>query len=1465
MTTAESQCERWLAAARSALQTTSAAPIDTLECVDAGIQHRRSLDDERGSLALRDTLVRMIAQLQYHALEQIALRLRSLSAESDSLRADVSDHLEQWLRRDEVHAAQLLSAAASADGYGVFQCDSFEADLQWYSLIAAHLEGEPEPDRAYAVQSRLDHLSRSIADIPLSPNATEATRRHCRELLRACDELHRSYLKDRIADEVEYPLGAASPLSLWNRRFQLSRLEGDYLAIHSAGVGLPDDPDSSRAVAAHSPGESVDVAHSATATTTLDARREELASLAEERLDMLQPSEREHVCQELALAAREESNDLLALCEDEPLPIAVERLRMEVCDLRRLARTGRRVSHLSSPKAGKQPADVLTKTAVRLLRRTRNELQEKKLSLRMERLFGRTAVAWIENTVMALIVVLTSLILTELALDSVGRLTPALRALFAWADLAICSIFLGEFFLKVSLAEGRLRYFRRHFVVDFLASIPYGFLTHGLGRIEIVGEEAGLLRLLRFLRLPQFARYIRMAQPMIRAGRLLFFLLRTMDRLVRKHAAVFNQNILLFQPRAIGFEEHAYRMRLARMREHFSQGSRQMEQNLSPQARLARVELSLAELRVRYECLPTTAVPEPMPRSSYGREIPAEEVIRELIEMTPERLVQRMGPGFPETLARYVRFFDLPLVRRLPMLRTLIAARDRGAGEVAALAANQMGYLLQGVLNVGYFLADLHGTISGPIFLDRLGTLLVSATARNAKRLILIGTIFVILYAFVRWLGVNWLKGLFSTIQSIFGLPLLILGGICLVVMLLGRWLKSLANQASEAGERLVEAQFAAQTKTLKARYIASDLCFLADRVITPELVLRSSDDVDAKAKPLGVSAQSLLERAAQSILPSGLFGDAERFDVSQLGDELLFLRTVALLHHDYLDSGLFRPTDTKTTTQLLGNLALANLRRSNIADLLDGRRLRALDLSRSSGSLFGGPYMWFNYMTRIITEETAKRIIDFNRHAIPLSRLACAPAETRDRYRDWVARRLGIPASSVPLPQSVGEFGNQPALASDTSVALAQPAFESVDFTTMDFLLHDPRRDSDIEQKYGPLVLKLVRDDRKRGLRRAFRSFPLHRFAASERTLNPFTLYLDYCSGGRVLLLPLRIVWLALKGMGLFVRQIWRTVQELLNPPAIPHERIEEDSFAIALRKIHRMRKPGFVASLWLRARLDVEYLGIPIPGAPLAAPTGAKIEDDLNFIGSTRRERLAAELIATSQRRRLNAMLPTLTALGVQADTLPEFLSANYPHLAHRSAEVMRALTMAWVTDYEGLASLAASIDGLRRFIPFAARLDHDGAAIPDGLPDSVKRRVGRGRLQARSNRPALRGVLARLGFSSLDETATRRVLRMLRRHWPLVRGWVGTIQALPAGPDVFDILGARIREVILRTDLWSDQIVVLRTLQSLTVLDVYHYCRMVWNLGGYGDRDGEEFPARLPMSHEPFDWSDCVSVGA
>ena len=78
-----------------------------------------------------------------------------------------------------------------------------------------------------------------------------------------------------------------------------------------------------------------------------------------------------------------------------------------------------------------------------------------------------------------LILALIGLIVAETMLEraSVAGLSAGQHRLFAWLDLAICSVFLFEFALKLTLAPHRFTYFLRHMAIDFVASLPFGFLA----------------------------------------------------------------------------------------------------------------------------------------------------------------------------------------------------------------------------------------------------------------------------------------------------------------------------------------------------------------------------------------------------------------------------------------------------------------------------------------------------------------------------------------------------------------------------------------------------------------------------------------------------------------------------------------------------------------------------------------------------------------------------------------------------------------------------------------------------------------------------------------------------------------------------------------------------------------------------------------------------------------------------
>ncbi|MFO0888869.1 MAG: hypothetical protein U0790_06935 [Isosphaeraceae bacterium] len=264
-----------------------------------------------------------------------------------------------------------------------------------------------------------------------------------------------------------------------------------------------------------------------------------------------------------------------------PLPRAVKRLELAQEDLGRLTQILRRI--VRAPGTGPDPVvgggGRATRTARRIPTtpsrrcgpasgshggletwngsRARSAASGRRSSWpsALEQLLGpRTARGGGGRRLLADLPARPGLILAEALLDRAPWLSDFHRAAFAWADLAICSVLLAEFALRLCLAPSKGLYFRRHFVIDFLASLPFGFLAyqlqvaHAEAAMGRAGETLRLLSYLRFGRLVQVVRYVRVVLPVLRLVRLLLFLLRLSDRLVRKHAGLLNRNIVLFEP-----------------------------------------------------------------------------------------------------------------------------------------------------------------------------------------------------------------------------------------------------------------------------------------------------------------------------------------------------------------------------------------------------------------------------------------------------------------------------------------------------------------------------------------------------------------------------------------------------------------------------------------------------------------------------------------------------------------------------------------------------------------------------------------------------------------------------------------------------------------------------------------------------------------------------------------------------
>ena len=204
-------------------------------------------------------------------------------------------------------------------------------------------------------------------------------------------------------------------------------------------------------------------------------------------------------------------------------------------------------------------------------------------------------------------------------------------------------------------------------------------------------------------------------------------------------------------------------------------------------------------------------------------------------------------------------------------------------------------------------------------------------------------------------------------------------------------------------------------------------------------------------------------------------------------------------------------------------------------------------------------------------------------------------------------------------------------------------------------------------------------------------------------------------------------------------------------------------------------------------------------------------------------------------------------LDRFGWTFDELPAYLAREIPFLANRGGEALRALVAACILDHNDIATLALSIGGLKRVLAHAA----DSTPRPEKDPKRAPR-PGRQPPQAMAPGPSLQAARHRPVRAPLLSRRTTwpsggAILRYLRRHRRVVRGWIKVVLG-QGDRDPWATVKARMRDVLLRTDLWSDQILVLRAVQSLTMLDLQHNCELVWNLGGYTRPEpGDSEPGR------------------
>lgn len=1028
----------------------------------------------------------------------------------------------------------------------------------------------------------------------------------------------------------------------------------------------------------------------------------------------------------------------------------------------------------------------------RVRRRGRRSLRaadDRELVRRTESVLGRRGVAFVENTSFVLLVV----VLVVLLLEALVAFTPGQLRMLHWIDGLACAFFIAEFLFKFGLSPHRGSWFVRNAVTDLLPAIPAVlFLLPGTD-VPAGAQDAAGVRLLRFFRVTWVARYVQALRPLLAPLRLVLLMVRGMDGLVRRFAPLLDRNFVFFagagEPpvhavtrRELVFESVARERSLAEL---LPAGVRREVLD----GRLRAVAVRAASMPGSWERL--------RPESLMARDVPVERACEFLFALGPADVGSHLSPGDLRALDRVVQVVRVPPVRWLPLIRRFVTGPlPATAEERVVQLGRRVAEWLQGWQDRLEFFADLHGIVTGPQILDRVASGMVRASQRPAVRLLLFGGLFLLL---------DLLFPRSNFLTDFVGLPLVILGSVCLVFLTLGWWLKRIAGEASDSFRLTSEAHFVSLLELTKKRNEAADLAFLARRVFAG----------DADAGAAGRDLHAHLEATYRG-------GRGDRPAVGR--ERRQELDRLALLYLHFLDGALLHESDVKTTEQLLANLSLENLRHGWLGHTRRDRK-RLLQLRLDDGTVFRGPFLWFRFITESVAVETAKRIAEYNRRCVPLDRRAALDPESEAGLQQWLARRAdpaaGRTLERLPAPE-------------------LRATFATTQFHALHFLTVDRERDEHVRTNFGDDVLAALQADRRNMIREIFGMRPVHLLPRSARSFNAWRFYWSRLSHGRVLLLPLFALWRTALLFGWCIGRIRQIVREVLVPQLAMQQRVRgEATFAVAMRKIHRMKAPGLLEAIRLRVEVDPGYGGAPEGWTdPGPLPEVPELERDLDFLGLRERER--AELRARAEHNRelvaqLHSALAWLEALGDRRATAT----------GRRDGEL--AVTLAWLTDRDDVRTLLRAEVWRLEVLPALL----SGGRPADGAPDPLRPGLLRRALWLLADRFGPHPTATWLRRQGLaPPPAARRRLRAAHGLLPEVRRTIDAWNRLGEGEGPTRVGIERLQRAFAEGAVVRRELLALRAVQSLSVLDVRNYREVVFRLGGFAaDGEDPELAGSLP----------------
>ena len=299
---------------------------------------------------------------------------------------------------------------------------------------------------------------------------------------------------------------------------------------------------------------------------------------------------------------------------------------------------------------------------------------------------------------------------------------------------------------------------------------------------------------------------------------------------------------------------------------------------------------------------------------------------------------------------------------------------------------------------------------------------------------------------------------------------------------------------------------------------------------------------------------------------------------------------------------------------------------------------------------------------------------------------------------------------------------------------------------------------------------------------------------------------------------------WTWLRWWGRGLRSLGRLIAEQLRPEDLrTNTQPRLATLDVALRKINRMYLPLFMEALDLRARFDPEYLGLRLPGGRGGGDGFALVRDDLDLIGAREYRRESYREMRTQVQEDLRRLDALLERRGWPQKSLGEALGVDdLPLRENEPRDATRAVAIAWLIDYQRCRTLLTAQRDIER--AFETFLSNPGDARP-------KARLFRNESERR--------FTSWIAQSPFRDRAPSD-LSLLRRAYASNRGRVRSLMNdlhAAGGAERASENGLRTLASVARHPApWSRQLLTLRTVQSLCVLDILNARDLVAELGGY-----------------------------